>query len=1028
MKVFAKIFCVLSLSVSAAVPAHAQFFMAGDDPGRTKWVKTETEHFRIVYPVGLDSMARVYGRNLEYYRNPVGQSIHYLPGEYTRGKMPVLLHPFTTYSNGSVAWAPHRMDLYTQPEAYDAIALSWESMLAIHESRHVAQMQFGLSNALRPFGWFFGEMVNGAASGVYGHTSFFEGDAVCAETGLSPSGRGRTASFLNYYRIAFDNEDYRSLYKWSHESQTRFVPDKYALGYLLLGGIRYVYDTPDYLGQFLEHASKRPYDLTYTTVTKKITGKNLDKTFAVVRDTMTTIWKAEMDSRRPYTPMELVTEAKRGYLRYSDLAVEGDHIIAKRRSLYKTPEFVRIEEDGKVRRLRSASSYSGPMVADSGRIWWSETVGKGRWSLSNSSVVRHSDGKHKVAKTFLKRVNHYNPTISPYGDSVAVISYPTEGGCQVEIYDDFECLQNVHVLPDGLQMTEMVWTEDGIAGACVTDNGYGIYRLGNDGSWEAALGPEPASITSLCTDGAGRLVFTSDRTGAEEMYSCNIDGSDLRQETSTRYGAKGFRYSEDRQWVYCVAPRLDGEFVFRISADDLLHRPADFCELHHYTIADKLAEQESAYSYPVVNRDSVTFTDPVRYRKIAHLFGVHSWAPVYFNTNNIMDMSYDHYYDLASLGAAAVSQNLLGTMTAGFGYSAHKDPVDKSKWRHSLHANFKYTGRLPVIEASVDFNDRAAYNYGPVQVHLENVKTSEGSARSGTCSMPTYRTDRMSLRAWTAVSLPLYWNRTGVYFGIIPKVSYNITNDRFDTGTITWSSSTEEFLKDGTFRKISGHRVGKSFPNQYAIASLRGYVMRGTATGGVYPRLGLGGEVGIVEHFGLRAEQPVNMNFYNPTVYGYVYGYLPGILQEQGLRLTARYQQALDNEGLFWNGAVGVTPRGMARSEVGQLIGSMSHSAAFTADYAIPIPMGDLSIGRGFIDFKRLVLTPHFDGCLCPKGTLFSTGASLSADLGGVLWHTLYVSAGITFSYNGGSAYSYFEQSGTPIGRTFVGPLFSLDF
>ena len=189
--------------------AQAQFFTAGDDPGCRRWYSIESENYRIIYPRGLDSLARVYAREMERFRKPVGLTSGYLPGECIRGKMPVVLHAYNSVSNGSVAWAPKRMDAYTMPQVYGAEATPWPAQLAVHESRHISQMQFGLSHAQRPFGWFFGEMWNGLTAGLYTENSLLEGDAVIAETELTRSGRGRKADFLNYYMVCFDQGDLR---------------------------------------------------------------------------------------------------------------------------------------------------------------------------------------------------------------------------------------------------------------------------------------------------------------------------------------------------------------------------------------------------------------------------------------------------------------------------------------------------------------------------------------------------------------------------------------------------------------------------------------------------------------------------------------------------------------------------------------------------------------------------------------------------------------------------------------------------
>ena len=50
------------------ISASAQFYVTGDDPGRLRWYSLDTENFKIIFPEGNDSLARVYGRNLEKYR------------------------------------------------------------------------------------------------------------------------------------------------------------------------------------------------------------------------------------------------------------------------------------------------------------------------------------------------------------------------------------------------------------------------------------------------------------------------------------------------------------------------------------------------------------------------------------------------------------------------------------------------------------------------------------------------------------------------------------------------------------------------------------------------------------------------------------------------------------------------------------------------------------------------------------------------------------------------------------------------
>ena len=143
--------------------AGAQFYVTGDDPGSLKWRSMDTDSYRVIYPAGTDSLARVYASQLEKYKIPVSRTTGHMTGHGDGKLMPVVMHAYNT-SNGSVAWAPKRMDLFTVPSAYNPEPIPWPTMRALHESRHVTQMQFGMNNTMKPFNYVFGEKFNILAS------------------------------------------------------------------------------------------------------------------------------------------------------------------------------------------------------------------------------------------------------------------------------------------------------------------------------------------------------------------------------------------------------------------------------------------------------------------------------------------------------------------------------------------------------------------------------------------------------------------------------------------------------------------------------------------------------------------------------------------------------------------------------------------------------------------------------------------------------------------------------------------------
>ena len=137
MKLLQKIILLLALLIPSL--AQAQFYVTGDDPGKLKWRFIETDNFKVIYPAGCDSLARKYAFELEKYKVPVSRTTGYMVGEGDGKLMPAVVHAYNA-NNGSVAWAPKRMDLFTIPTAYEPDPLPWSTMLAVHEGRHITQM------------------------------------------------------------------------------------------------------------------------------------------------------------------------------------------------------------------------------------------------------------------------------------------------------------------------------------------------------------------------------------------------------------------------------------------------------------------------------------------------------------------------------------------------------------------------------------------------------------------------------------------------------------------------------------------------------------------------------------------------------------------------------------------------------------------------------------------------------------------------------------------------------------------------
>ena len=110
-------------------------------------------------------------------------------------KISIIMHADGGVSNGNVALAPRKSELYTMPSQDPTD--DWLEHLCVHEFRHVVQLDKVNQGLTKDLYYLFGEIFPIAVVGVYVPMWFMEGDAVCFETAVGHLGRGRSPEFLN---------------------------------------------------------------------------------------------------------------------------------------------------------------------------------------------------------------------------------------------------------------------------------------------------------------------------------------------------------------------------------------------------------------------------------------------------------------------------------------------------------------------------------------------------------------------------------------------------------------------------------------------------------------------------------------------------------------------------------------------------------------------------------------------------------------------------------------------------------------
>lgn len=718
----------------------SQFYLTGQAPASVKWMQINTGNHQIIFPDTFQEQALRIAGILNEAWELTGHSLNHQPG-----KIPVVIHNQSARSNGMVVWAPKRMELYTTPPQH-ARGGDWLTQLAVHEQRHVVQVDKLNQGITRVLYFLFGEQSVGLAAGRL-PLWFLEGDAVITETALTLSGRGRTPSFDMPLRALLMSRKYIYDYdKFLHGSYKDYVPDHYQYGYNMVSALRNEYGSGIW-DDALNYVARRPYYFSpFSGSLRKQTGDtpgNLHKKVLTdIRNEWDSLSQVQqhgyytvndqqynyysiLNGTRPYQAgngppgnVQLISDQK-----FCDLQISLNHdrqlsivnnrlssiyqsynhpiwvgdsaIIALKTGIAQTDEFILLDKYGKEESLHFPGIISSPSFTFSGsRISWSEYQPDPRWGLRQYSVIKVFDITTGKERRISSQSRYFSPAFAPDGLFLAAVEVDLANSNFILIINSVtgETAARYRA-PEGKDIQQPVFHPDGshILLTSVCEKGMNILSLDlKTGSWQELMKPSYVNISGVfpCGD---MVCYNSDISGVDNIFAMERAGGGVYKITESRFGAFNGSLSESGDklvWSDYTA----GGFDLSVKGFDINSLIAyDGASFSRDDLIETLASHEKGIITGDKQEGNMLLSEP--YRKGLNLFKFHSWAPFYYDYSEF-NIAEQPVYP----GITFLSQNLLNTANTILGYSFKEG-------RHIAHGSLIYQGWYPVFETGFDYGD-----------------------------------------------------------------------------------------------------------------------------------------------------------------------------------------------------------------------------------------------------------------------------------------------------------------------------------
>ena len=949
------------VALFAAYSVSAQYYSWGADPAYMHWRKLKGDKIDVIYP----DTARSLGYKIMYYARAVQPTIDF---GYRHGpmKIPFVIHPENFSSNGLVMWLPKRVEILSSP-AVNGYSMPWLKQLAAHEYRHAVQYNNINRGFVRIFSYLLGEQSSTIGL-LFMPLWGLEGDATLSETQMSSFGRALQPSFTMHYRTIGNPTKERGYNKWFCGSYREYIPDHYQLGYQITAYANTKYNE-NIWDKIVRFAVRNPYVFASTYVgMRKYYGTSTTKLFRETFADLNDYWNSL--PFEPNTSTLISADKQKGYTKHRyPQYIDNTMILSLCETLDKPDAFVLTDrQTGKGKRLAYTGVVSSrPSEVVAGRVWWSEYRRSLLFAERINSKLCYMDLERGRTKTLHRMDKTLYPTpISEY--ELAWVEYFPNGEYNIVRGNPIPRHEEEYLrvkIPTNIE----------IHGLAYDNYTHALYFIATDdsGMWLGCVSKnreiehvtQGAYITlSDLRAKDGVLYFGSIQSGKDEVHCYDLRTNTQYRISASTYGSFAPMPSEnaevlmttyDRHGYHIAKQKVVRDTLPKVTYSKLpinLVNPQrkkwntiNLDTVRFIGVDSMIAQAKTAQQ---AKQKGVKPLKDKRYRGPAHLFNIHSWAPVSYDPFALAEEGALDF----NLGATIMSQNILSTAD-GFltwGWNSKEGHVFKGSFRYyglgvNLSINASYGGTQQLYSAytylynPLTGKHQAVLPGGKEEYVTNPVTGKEELVLNEVPDLGKYY--NIGLMA----SLPLYF-QAGYHTRFVQvSAGYNYSNGlvaKVDKMSVNiGQGSVSNLAKIGYKEGVHLLQFGCGYQDQVRLAHKD-----------FLPRWG---QVLSLNY----ALNPADMNFSHLiSVYGKAY--FPGIAQHHSLSVAAVYQTSLkgfDHEDALSNLAFHsgrLVPRGFYTSEI-----ENRNYVATSINYALPVWYPDL--GCAVIQFKRVRLNLGFD-------------------------------------------------------------------